>query len=183
MPDWHAIIDKYYPAGSGLRDILIRHSRSVAGLAMSLAAKNHLDIDLKVVEAAAMLHDIGIFETSATDILCDGDEPYIRHGLIGARLLRSIGVDEQYCRVAERHTGAGLTAAEIEAQGLPLPPGDYLPHTELEQLICYADKFFSKSGDMKMKDFDRVRRSMARHGEATLARFDELAHRFGHPQV
>ena len=51
---------------------------------------------------------------------------------------------------------------------------DYLPDTTLEKLICYADKFFSKSGTMQEKPLDKVRVSMARHSTESLARFDEL---------
>ena len=48
------------------------------------------------------------------------------------------------------------------------------PHTLLEKLICYADKFYSKSGDMKRKPLDKVRRSMERFGAASLERFDAM---------
>lgn len=180
-PDWRAVIDRYYLAGSRLRDILISHSSAVAQLALHLARKNALDLIPEEIETAAMLHDIGIFATNAPSISCEGDEPYIRHGIIGASLLRSIGVGEKYARIAERHTGSGLTAEEIRKQNLPLPESDLLPETLLEKLICYADKFYSKSGDMKMKDFDRVRASMEHHGSEALKRFDELADMFGRP--
>ena len=53
-----------------------------------------------------MLHDIGIIFTDAPALDCHGTEPYMRHGIIGADLLRSDGVDEYLARVAERHTGA-----------------------------------------------------------------------------
>ena len=51
----------------------------------------------------------------------------------------------QHARVCERHTGAGLTKREIIEQELPLPQQDFLPETTEEKLICYADKFFSKT--------------------------------------
>ena len=55
-----------------------------------------------------------------------------------------------------------------------------LPVTEEEKLICYADKFFSKSGDpAREKTLYEVRRSMAKFGEESLARFDEMHSRFG----
>lgn len=176
--NYQDIIDKYYPAGSDLRDIYMRHCRSVADLALEIARRRHLDIDLGKVEAAAMLHDIGIFMTDAPGIHCHGTEPYICHGILGARLLRENGVDEEIAAVAERHTGAGITAADIEEMHLPLPPGDYMPRTLLERLVCYADKFYSKSGDMKRKSLDRVRASMARHSAATLPRFEALHREF-----
>lgn len=179
IPDYRAVIDRYYPAGTRLRDIFLAHSKSVARLAAEIAERNMLPLDPQEVEAAAMLHDIGIFATHAPSIACNGSEPYIRHGIIGAELLRSLGVDERYARVAERHTGSGLTAAEIEQQGLPLPRHDFMPETLLERLICYADKFYSKSGDMKRKRADRVRASLAAKSDEAARRFDLLADEFG----
>lgn len=178
-PYWQEIIDKYYPAGTVLRDIYIGHCRSVADEAMEIARRKNLPLDQEEIEAASMLHDIGIFKTHAPSICCQGDEPYIMHGLIGGKLLRAEGVAESVARVAERHTGSGLTASEIEREGLPLPRVDLLPETLLEKLICYADKFYSKSGDRKRKNIDKVRAGMARFGTESLERFEELHNLFG----
>lgn len=172
--DYQSIIDKYYPAGSRLRDIYMAHCRAVADEALSIARRCRLPLDESEIEAAAMLHDIGIFDTDAPSIECRGAEPYIRHGIIGRRLLLDEGWPAEIADVAARHTGAGLTADEIKNQNLPLPPADYCPRTLLEKLICYADKFYSKSGDMKRKTHERVRASMARFGDDSLRRFDEL---------
>ena len=179
MIDYQAIIDKYYESGSRLRATLILHSTQVADKALAIAAAKHLALSIDDIRAAAMLHDIGIFLTHAPSIFCEGKEPYICHGVLGAKLLRSEGVPEYIARVAERHTGAGLTSEDISNQNLPLPPGDYMPETMLEKLICYADKFFSKSGDMKEKSFDRVCRSMQAHGEDSYRRFMQLHRLFG----
>ncbi len=118
-----------------------------------------------------MLHDIGIFATNAPSIHCTGSEPYIRHGIIGAELLRKEGVGEEIAAVAERHTGSGITAKEITDRNLPLPHCDYYPRTQLERLICYADKFFSKSGDMTEKSLERAMSSAASFGNESLERF------------
>lgn len=172
------IIDKYYPAGTRRRDIYIRHCRQVADKALEILDAKKLSLDRDIVEAAAMLHDIGIFMTDADGIDCHGTEPYIAHGILGARLLRENGFPEEIARVAERHTGAGISVEDIEELNLPLPHRDYMPETLLERLVCYADKFFSKSGDMKEKPLDRVRNSMSRHSSATLARFEKLHEEF-----
>ncbi|MCM1451380.1 MAG: HDIG domain-containing protein [Clostridium sp.] len=182
MIDYQQIIDKYYPASEpALRETLIKHSAQVAGLALEIAKAKRLKLDPEQIKAAAMLHDIGIFLTDAPGINCLGKEPYIRHGILGAELLRKEGAPEWAARVAERHTGAGLDAQEIIDQRLPLPAKDYLPETLLERLICYADKFYSKSGDMQRKPYEKVRASMARFGSRTLARFDALYGEFGLP--
>ena len=91
-----------------------------------------------------MLHDIGVVLCDAPGISCFGKEPYIRHGLLGAAILREEGL-ERHARVAERHTGTGLTVEAIRRQQLPLPLQDFSPETMEEKLICWADKFFSKT--------------------------------------
>ena len=168
------ILNKYYEEGSALLDLLLTHSEMVARKALAVADAARLDVDRDFVYNAAMLHDIGIFRCDAPGIYCHGTEPYIRHGIIGAELMRQEGMEE-YARICERHTGSGLTAKEIAETGMPLPPVDFLPETLEEKLICYADKFFSKSGDPKEeKSLERVRRSMLKFGNDSLARFDAL---------
>lgn len=172
------LIDTNYPAGTRRRDIYIRHCVQVAELALDIAARKHLPLDPGEILTAAMLHDIGICMTEADGIDCHGTEPYIRHGILGAAMIRRAGLDETYAAVAERHTGAGIDNHDIETLSLPLPPGDYMPRTLLERLICYADKFYSKSGDMQRKSLERVRASMARHSPETVTRFEALHDEF-----
>lgn len=176
---YQSIIDTYYPAGTRLRDIYMNHCRQVSDLALRLNSRSATPLDPLDVEAAAMLHDIGICRCHAPSIACLGTEPYICHGVIGAAMLLDLGVAPAIALVAERHTGSGLTAAEIADAGLPLPLRDLLPVSPLERLVCYADKFFSKSGDGHIKPLERVRREMAAHGAASLARFDKLVEEFG----
>lgn len=179
-PDWRKIIDTYYPAGRKVSGILLSHSRAVADEALAIERRLALGLDPAMVEAAAMLHDIGIIRTNAPGIGCYGSAPYLCHGPIGADMLRAAGAPEECALVAERHTGAGLTAAEIASRGLPVPAGrSYMPESMLEKLVCYADCFYSKSGDMKRKSLERVEASMARFGPAVLDRFRELHSLFG----
>ena len=62
---YQELYDKYYPENSRVRDILQRHSESVAELAVSINDALELGLDDKQVYEAAMLHDIGIFLTDA----------------------------------------------------------------------------------------------------------------------
>lgn len=178
--DYLKIINSIYPAGRKVSGILLSHSRAVADEAIAIAKRLNLPVDLDEVEAAAMLHDIGIIRTNAPGIGCYGSAPYLCHGPIGADMLRAMEVPEIYARVAERHTGAGLTEADIAARALPIPEGrSYMPESLLEKLVCYADCFYSKSGDLKRKPYDRVEASMAKFGDDILKRFLELHRQFG----
>ncbi len=178
--DINRLFDKYYPVGSPARGILIRHSQSVADLACDINLRMGAPLDGEQVRAAAMLHDIGICLTDAPGIGCHGSEPYLRHGILGADMLRAGGYPEWTARVAERHTGAGIDADDITGMNLPLPVDRVLmPQTALERLVCYADKFYSKSGDMGRKPLDRVRLSMRKHSASTVERFERLHDEFG----
>lgn len=175
------IIDEYYGHSPELKELLLLHSEAVAQKALECVRTNGLEefVDIEFVEEAALLHDIGIFMTDAPSIHCHGSLPYICHGIAGAGLLEAEGL-QRHARVAERHTGAGLTCKDIEAQNLPLPHRDFLPETMGEKLICYADKFFSKSGNpQKEKTLERVMAQMRAHGADTFNRFMELHLLFG----
>lgn len=177
--DYKAIIDKYYPQDNALKNILLTHSQSVAHKALQIVSShNGLDVDPRFVLEAAMLHDIGIVHCNAPSIQCFGSEPYICHGRIGAEMLREEGFP-MHARVCERHTGAGLSKEEIIRQNLPLPHEDFLPETTAEKLICYADKFFSKSRLDHEKTLAEAERSIAKFGEEGLLRFREWEKMFG----
>ena len=176
---YQQIIDKYYGGCGALRHILLTHSESVARRALQIASLHpELHIDTDFVRAAAMLHDIGIIRVDAPGIECHGTEPYIRHGICGAEMLRAEGLPESYARVCERHTGAGLTLGDITSQNLPLPHRDLQPETMEEKLICYADKFYSKTHLDREKTYVQAEKSLAKFGGDTLARFRAMKELF-----
>ena len=169
--NYQQIIDKYYPVENELKHILMVHSRQVANKAVQIAERHpELGADRRFVEEAAMLHDIGIFRCDAAGIQCFGTEPYICHGTIGATLLREEGY-ARHARVCERHTGAGLSLHDIIAQNLPIPHHDLLPETIEEQIVCYADKFFSKTKLHQEKTVEQAIRSLSKFGDEGVARF------------
>lgn len=177
--DYNLIIQKYYNGNPELLKILLKHSKAVADKAIAIAeAHPELPIDRQFLLEAAMVHDIGIIKTNAPDIQCFGTEPYIRHGVLGAEMMRAEGYP-LHARVCERHTGAGLSLKEIEEQSLPLPHEDLLPETLEEKLICYADKFFSKTRLDREKTLEQAERSVAKHGKEGLRRFKEMEEIFG----
>ena len=124
-----------------------------------------------------MLHDIGIFLTDAEGICCYGDKPYICHGSLGAELMRREGY-ERHALVCERHTGAGLSLKEIVAQQLPVPHREMVPVSMEEQVICFADKFFSKTHLDREKSVEKARHSLERYGQEGVERFDRWCRLF-----
>ena len=178
MLDVFTIIEKYYTPGTLAHDALLTHSRLVARKAVALALRHpELGLDTAFVEEGAMLHDIGILYTDAPGIGCHGALPYICHGYMGADLLRREGLP-RHALVCERHTGTGFTKEYIERQGLPLPRRDMVPVTLEEQLITYADTFYSKSDPARERDPDEARRGLARFGDVPVRRFDAWSRLF-----
>lgn len=172
------LIDKYYPEDNELKNILITHSRSVADKALQIVEKHpELHADKTFVEEAAMLHDIGIFLTDARGIYCFGTEPYICHGYLGADLLRNEGFP-QHALVCERHTGAGISLESIIQQQLPIPHREMIPVSIEEQIICFADKFFSKTHLDREKSVEKALKSISRYGEDGIGRFNKWCELF-----
>lgn len=173
-----SLIDKYYPEDNELKNILLTHSRSVADKALQIVEKHpELNTDKTFVEEAAMLHDIGIFLTDAPGILCFGKEPYICHGYLGADLLRKEGFPE-HALVCERHTGAGISLKNIIEQQLPIPHREMLPVSIEEQIVCFADKFFSKTRLDREKSVEKALKSISRYGEEGIVRFNKWCEQF-----
>lgn len=174
MVNYATLIDKYYAGQDELKALLLHHSRQVVGKSLEVCDKHpEWQADRQFVEEAAMLHDIGIVLCNAPGILCHGNEPYIRHGFVGAEILRKEGLP-RHARVAERHTGSGLSRAQILLEGLPLPAEDFLPETIEEKIICYADKFFSKSHPERIASIEHIRHQMAEFGHGSLERWMQL---------
>ena len=167
-----AILSEYYRPGSRAYEILVSHSRSVRDKALALAESHpEMPLDHTFISESAMLHDIGIYLCDAPEIDCHGSSPYICHGWLGAELMRSLGYP-RHALVCERHTGAGLSRAMIEARHLPIPPHDMLPLSLEEQLICFADKFFSKTKLEREKPIEKIRHGLAAYGQEDVKRFD-----------
>lgn len=173
----HSILQKYCKDEKQLH-ILVTHSRAVADKALEIARRHpELGADEAFIEEAAMLHDIGIVGVNAPAIACIGTEPYICHGILGAEMLRAEGM-ERHALVCERHTGTGLTLQQIVEQQLPLPHRDMQPQSIEEQIICFADKFFSKTRLDTEKSVEQARRSLEKFGEEGLVKFDAWCERF-----
>ena len=178
MIDYEAIISKYYAGNPELQQILLAHSRQVADRALAIL-RLHPEwveqglVDPAFVEEAAMLHDIGVVLCDAPKIHCKGTHAYIEHGYLGAEILRQEGLPK-HAAVAERHTGTGITMEQIMREQLPIPLQDYTPRTLEERLICYADKFYSKTRLGEDKPMAKIRQHLWKYGSDTVFRFDEM---------
>ncbi len=85
---------------------------------------------MRLVEMGGLLHDIGRSKTHDVD-----------HAVVGAEILREMGIPEELVLVVERHIGAGIPADE--AVELGLPEKHFMPETLEEKIVAYADKLIS----------------------------------------
>lgn len=109
---------------SGCSEQVIRHCMVVRDVAVRMAEK--ANADLKLVDASALLHDIGRSKTHG-----------ILHAFEGGKIAKKFGLPESIVKIIERHIGAGLPADE--AKKLGLPEKDYIPETIEEKIVCHAD--------------------------------------------
>ena len=174
------IIGEYYKQGTRVYEILITHGEHVAKKALD-AAKNvsRLNPDFDFIRDAAMLHDIGIFLTDTPKLGCAGRHPYICHGNLGRNLLEKKGM-HKLALVCERHVGVGITTEDIRQYNLPLPERNMEPISIEEQIICYADKFFSKDNDLipKEKSVEDIKLVLEQYGHDKVAKFQSWVDMF-----
>jgi len=114
---------------------VISHCQAVTDRALEIAGKleqRGLKVDMQLVEAGAMLHDLGRSKTHAVD-----------HSLVGAQIAASIGLPEAIVNIIKRHVGAGIT--DEEAHWLGWPQDVYVPQTLEEKVVAYADKLIDQS--------------------------------------
>ncbi len=117
----------------GASSSIIRHVKEVHRLGMdivSLASRegrgNEVDIDIPLLEAGLILHDIGRTRTHS-----------ISHVTIGVELAERLGLDKRISEIIHNHPGAGLPREE--AVGIGLPEEDHIPQTLEEKLVCHSD--------------------------------------------
>ncbi len=117
---------------------VISHCEAVAELSLEIAKqlkKKGVTVNLKLVEAGALLHDIGRSKTNKVD-----------HGVIGAQIAESEGLSEAVVKIIKRHVGGGFTAEEAAQFGWSRDT--YTPFSLEEKVVSYADKLV---GNSKMK--------------------------------
>ena len=178
----HEIIAEFYEPGSKLYQTLVWHGEQVANKAIDVAKRvPYLKPNLDFIIEAAVLHDIGIFETNTPELGCFGVHPYVCHGYLGRKILEKKGL-LQHALVCERHVGIGITIEEIKLHNLPLPQRDMIPISIEEQIICFADKFFSKNGEMDgcEKTVEDILNSLQRYGPEKVMRFQKWMQLFEH---
>ena len=178
-----ALHEKHAPTPGAL-DLVYTHCLIVCAIAEQLCSRPGpgLGVDIELVRAGSLLHDIGVYRLY--DGAGDLDHAnYIRHGVLGYELLHEEGLPEAICRFASRHTGVGISRADVLAQQLPIPPADYLAETGEERLVMYADKFHSKTTPPVFRTAPECAARLRRFGEEKVRAFEAMRETFGEPDL
>ncbi len=159
------LLKKYAPDERRL-EIVLNHSKAVQKMAMKLVDAFDDDecrqkkIDKEFIKVASLLHDIGRFRFPPKT----GIES-IKHGIEGAKILKEEGWPEKYQKVCERHIGVGIRKKDIIEQKLPLPEQDFVPETNEEKIITYADNLVEGKECRIVEEKDIVERYRKELGE------------------
>jgi uncharacterized protein len=112
---------------------VIAHCQAVTALALELTEKfktKNYPIDVTLIEAGALLHDLGRSKTHS-----------VNHAIEGMQLAQAEGLPEEVICIIKRHVGAGIITKEAEQ--FNWPKDNYIPQTLEEKIVCYADKCIS----------------------------------------
>jgi uncharacterized protein len=115
----------------GIDEKVIEHSIAVRRTSLEIAERieeNGVGVNVKLVEAGALLHDIGRSKVHG-----------IEHGRVGGEILRELGYPDSLARIAETHVLCGVSnenESELSATG----EQDSNPARLEEKIVCYADK-------------------------------------------
>ncbi|MBU1119537.1 HD domain-containing protein [Patescibacteria group bacterium] len=176
--DYFSILKKYIDQSTEAYSMIIAHGALVAAKAYKAAVKLSLTNEQKqfIVEAS-MLHDIG---TIQTEVYSDEKNPYIMHGVLGRKILEDEGLP-RHAFVCEHHIGVGIAKEDITDGHLPLPVRDMIPQTIEEEIVAYADKFYSKKPEsfyVEKSISDIILQMKKDFGERKAHIFEEWVDRF-----
>jgi uncharacterized protein (TIGR00295 family) len=147
---------------AGCSDEVINHCKAVRKIAVRIAKKAHANIEL--VEAGALLHDIGRSKTQG-----------IMHGIEGARIARELDLPDSIINIIERHLGAGIP--KEEAITLGLPPKDYIPMTLEEKIVAHADNLIESNHEHHIeKEVEKaLQKGQVKHAKRLMQLHRELS--------
>lgn len=176
-----ALHERYAPTEEAF-ELVYTHCQIVCAVAEQLLDSSHSALNVALVRAGCLLHDIGVYRLYGVAGQLD-HKNYIRHGVLGHALLRDLGFPELISRFCSHHTGVGLTGEDVLRQCLPLPVGDYTADTVEEQLVMYADKFHSKTTPPRFVTTASYAAGVRRFGDDKMVRFAALVEKFGEPDL
>lgn len=97
-----------------------------------------IKVDLELINAGGLLHDIGRANTHG-----------VTHAVEGSKLAKKLGLPKEIVKIIERHIGAGILKEDAKVLGLPIK--DYTPRTLEERIISHADNLVEHNKRVKIQ--------------------------------
>ena len=140
---------------------VIKHCVAVSKNASGIADRVKIKIDKKLIKRGALFHDVGRSKTHG-----------IGHGIVGAKIIRELGLGEKIAKIVERHIGAGITGEEAKEIGLPF--GDYCPKSPEEKIVAYADNITIGSKTISSEESIMQFKKMLGESHPSIKRMEDL---------
>lgn len=142
---------------AGVGDNVLKHVLLVESLALAIAREIERahpgSVDLELIAAGALLHDLGRARTHG-----------VEHATVGVEMAERLGLDARIVEIIRRHVGAGLLPQEARALGLP--SWDGMPRTLEEKIVCHADTLCGERSRRTLaRTVEEIRRHDAREWE------------------
>lgn len=173
-------LHRKYAPNERLFELVFTHCKIVKDLAEQIIKTKELRVNVPLVAAGALLHDIGTYPF-IKDYEQTGKSKYYQHALEGFTLLQKEGLPEDLCLLVLHHMRIGLTKEQVAYENLDLPLRDYSPTTQEERLIMYADKFHSKTP--QFNTYDSYKNFISQFGKEQEIKLAKLADEFGIPKL
>ena len=173
---------KYAP-NDKVYELVYGHCQIVCEIALWCAdnIKAEVKVDKSVLQAAALLHDIGTYVLFDDEGKVANERLYPQHAILGAKIVSDEGIDSRISEIIETHILLGLTRQEIIDTPWLLPARDYVPSTIEGELLCYADRFHSKQPTFN--EYDSFFQGLKGNFPRQAVKFEEYAGRFGLPDI
>ncbi len=175
-----ALHRKYAPKDT-MFELVFTHCQIVAEIALWCAANLREPISEDLLQAAALLHDIGTYGLMDKAGKAYDHRFYSQHAILGAKILADEGADPRIVSMVETHLLLGLTKQEIIEHAWALPAHDYTPRTIEAEILCYADRFHSKAP--QFNSFEAFSSKLGQIMPSHVAKFEAMAQKFGKPDL
>lgn len=113
----------------GVSTGVLKHVKAVHRFAVIIGSRltdQGNDVNMPLLEAGALLHDIG--RSKKHDL---------SHAIAGCKIAERLGLSKDVISIIRNHIGAGITKAEAIKMGLPAQ--DYIPIAIEEKIVAAAD--------------------------------------------
>jgi uncharacterized protein len=174
-------VHRRYAQNEYVFELVYTHCKIVTEIALWCANNSKLRIDLELLEAASMLHDIGTYALLDKKGRDDNRHNYKQHAIFGAALADEEGFDPRISEIIKTHLLLGLSRQEIIDAKEGMPQNDYLPMSIEAEILCYADRFHSKRPCFN--DYASFLKGLSQDLPIQAQKFKDAAKKFGLPDI